>query len=278
MSDDMPNNELNELRDRAHRFLLEIDRPVETQHIARQLFGPQRHEMPEAQVVVRSLLDPDPRFLRTHCRRWSARWAPHLQQDGLDVDYAVVDLETTGSVIGVDGIMEVGLVRLSGDREVARYSTRVRTDRGIPPWVSRLTGISAADLADAPPLAEVAPELVRLLDGTVFVAHDIRFDLPFLRWSLLEIGHDLPCVTGLCTLQLSRALWPDAPSHSLGELAVTLDLAHVQPHRAGDDALAAAGILQQALQLASSLGRRTLGDLMEVEAGAVPAARRTAES
>ena len=77
----MPHNELNELRDRAHRFLLEADQPVETQQIARQLFGPQRHEMPEAQVVVRSLLETDPRFLRTHCRRWSARWAPHLQQD-----------------------------------------------------------------------------------------------------------------------------------------------------------------------------------------------------
>ena len=74
------------------------------------------------------------------------------------------------------------------------------------------------------------------------MAHDIRFDMPFLRWELMRRDHDFPCQTGICTLQLSRALWPDAPSHSLGELAVTLDLAHVQPHRAGDDALAAAGI------------------------------------
>ena len=150
----MPHNELNELRDRAHRFLLEADRPVETQQIARQLFGPQRHEMPEAQVVVRSLLDPDPRFLRTHCRRWSARWAPHLQQDALSADYVVVDLETTGSVIGVDQIMEVGVVRLAGDREQDRFTTRVSTDRGIPPWVSRLTGICEADLTGAPRFAD----------------------------------------------------------------------------------------------------------------------------
>jgi DNA polymerase III epsilon subunit-like protein len=274
----MPHNELNELRDRAHRFLLEADRPVETQQIARHLFGPQRHEMPEAQVVVRSLLQTDPRFLRTHCRRWAARWAPHLQQDALGADYVVVDLETTGSVIGVDEIMEVGLVRLAGEREVARYTTRVRADRGIPPWVSRLTGISAADLADAPPFADLAPRLVELLSGAIFVAHDIRFDLPFLRWVLLEHGQDFPCVTGLCTLQLSRALWPDLPSHSLGELAVSLDLAHDQPHRAGDDALAAAGILQRALRLAGSLGLGTIGDLMELEPGSLRTARRTAQS
>jgi len=274
----MPRNELNELRDRAHRFLLEADRPVETQQIARHLFGPQRHEMPEAQVVVRSLLDPDPRFLRTHCRRWSARWAPHLQLGAQDATYAVVDLETTGSVIGVDEIMEVGLVRLAGQEVVDRYTTRVRASRGIPPWVSRLTGISEADLADAPPFAAVAPRLVELLDGAVFVAHDIRFDLPFLRWALLEQDHPFPCITGLCTLQLSRALWPELPSHSLGELATSLALAHDQPHRAGDDALAAAGILQQALALAAGLGRRTLGDLMEAEPAAVRAARRTAES
>ncbi len=274
----MPHNELNELRDRAHRFLLEADRPVETQQIARHLFGPQRHEMPEAQVVVRSLLETDPRFLRTHGRRWSARWAPHLQHDCGDAAYVVVDLETTGSVIGVDEIMEVGVVRLEGDRVVEQFTTRLRTSRGIPPWVSRLTGINNGDLADAPELDDMAPRIVELLEGAVFVAHDIRFDLPFLRWSLLQHDFPFPCRTGLCTLQLSRSLWPDLPSHSLSELAVSLGLAHDQPHRAGDDALAAAGVLQMALEAARGLGRSTLGDLMELDSGTARGARRSAES
>jgi DNA polymerase III epsilon subunit-like protein len=274
----MPHTELNELRDRAHRFLLEADRPVETQQIARHLFGPQRHEMPEAQVVVRSLLEGDPRFLRTHCRRWSARWAPHLQQDVSEASYVVVDLETTGSVIGVDEIMEVGLVRLEGRRITEEFTTRLRTSRGIPPWVSRLTGLSQADLADAPELDSMGPRVVELLADAVFVAHDIRFDMPFLRWELLQRDFDFPPRVGLCTLQLSRALWPDLSSHSLSELSGSLGLSHDQPHRAGDDARAAAGLLQQSLEAACSLGPATLGDLMELEVGAGRPARRSAES
>lgn len=270
-------NDLGELRDLAHRFLLEADEPVETQHIARRLFGPQRHERPETHVVVGSLLAADPRFLRTHCRRWSARWAPHLQVDCQRVNYAVVDLETTGSVIGVDEIMEIGLVRISGGRAVDRFATRLQATRAIPPWVSRLTGLNNADLAEAPLLEDVAPRLIELLDDAVFVAHDVRFDLPFLRWELERRSLDFPCRIGACTLQLARALWPDQPSYSLTELAHSRGLAHDQPHRAGDDAAAAAGLLQQLLLTARTLGRQSLGDLLEMQAGAVDGVQKIAE-
>lgn len=276
--DSMLPNELSELRDLAHRYLLEADQPVETQHIARHLFGPQRHERPETQVVVRSLLRSDPRFLRTHCRRWSARWAPHLQDDFLQLPFVVVDLETTGSVIGVDEIMEIGVVRLIGDQVEAEFSTRLRATRTIPPWVSRLTGLNNQDLADAPRLEDVAPRLLELLDQAVFVAHDIRFDMPFLRWEMQRRGLPFPCRIGACTLQLARAIWPDLPSYSLIELAQSRGLTHLKPHRAGDDALAAAGVLQQLLKSAGALGLRTLGDLMEMQAGEVAGAQQIAES
>lgn len=274
----MLHNDLNELRDLAHRFLLEADHPVETQQIARRLFGPQRHEMPEAQVVVRSLLSVDNRFLRTHCRRWSARQAPHMQMDSRQAAYAVVDLETTGSVIGVDEIMEIGMVRVVGGKIRQRFATRLRTSRTVPPWVSRLTGLSNTDLAGAPTLEEMAPQILPLLEGAVFVAHDIRFDMPFLRWELLRRDFGFPCRTGVCTLELSRALWPDLPSHSLSELAASLEVTHAKPHRAGDDAAAAAGLLQKALLTAHRLGRRTLGDLMELRAGELSIAEQAAES
>ena len=270
----MQQNELTKLRDQAHRFLLEADRPVESQHVARHLFGPQRHEAPEAQVVVRSLLDGDPRFLRTHCRRWSARFAPHLQEPIDGMLFTVVDLETTGSLIGVDEIMEVGVAQVRDGRIVGRYNTRVRAQRHIPPWVSRLTGISESDLAGAPCFEDVAPRVVELLNNSVFVAHDVRFDQPFLRWELTKRDLPFPCRTAACTLQLSRALWPDLPSHSLGELATSLGVSHDNPHRAGDDAEASAGVLIKALAEARTLGRVTLGDVMELEAGRQQAARR----
>jgi DNA polymerase III epsilon subunit family exonuclease len=264
----MPTNELKQLRDKAYRYLLEADRPVQTHVVARRLFGAQRHEMPEAQVVVRMLLEGDPRFLKTHDQRWCARWAPHLQQKYADATFAVVDLETTGSVIGVDQIMDIGIVTLRRGRIGRRLATRLRTDRAIPPWVSRLTGLKEADLSHAPSLDQVAPQVVEILTGTVFVAHDIRFDLPFLRWEIMRRNLNFPEVQGLCTLCLSRALWPDLPSHSLPELASRLGVGHDNPHRAEDDALASAGVLRLALQEARRLGRTTLGELFELDAPA----------
>lgn len=274
----MLHNDLSELRDQAHRFLLEADHPVETQQIARRLFGPQRHEMPEAQVVVRTLLSADNRFLWTHCRRWSARQAPHMQLDSQKATFAVVDLETTGSVIGVDEIMEIGLVRVAGGEVRDHFTTRLRTTRAIPVWVSRLTGLNSRDLADAPTLEETAPRILEFFENAVFVAHDIRFDMPFLRWELLRRELDFPCRTGLCTLMLARTLWPDLPSHSLTEMAASLSLIHGQPHRAGDDALAAAGLLLKALQVARRRGCRTLGALMKLRAGELSALEQAAES
>ena len=275
-------NELAQLRDLAHRYLLEIDRPAQTNFIARRLFGPQRHEMPEAHVVVRMLLERDPRFVRTHDQRWCARWAPFLQQDTREIAFAVVDLETTGSVIGVDEIMELGVARMRRGRISPAFSSRLRTSRPIPPWVSRLTGLRESDLADAPPLDDVAVQLLTILEGAVFVAHDIRFDLPFLRWEIMRRDLEFPAVPGLCTLCLSRTLWPDLPSHSLPELALSLGVCHDRPHRAQDDALATAGVLRLALQEARKLGRTTLGEIFELDAPVTVAESapklRTAES
>lgn len=271
-------NELDQLRDRAHRYLLEADRPIESTSIARHLFGPQRHEMPEAQVVVRSLLASDPRFLRTHCRRYAARWAPFLQQPAQDASYVVVDLETTGSLIGVDEIMEIGIVRVEAAKIIETFTTRLRVSRGIPPWVSRLTGISDGDLVAAPEFEDALPRVEAMLAGAVFVAHDIRFDQPFLRWEMLRRDREFPCQLGLCTLQLSRALWSDLSSHSLAELASSLGVVHDQPHCAGDDALAAAEVLIKVLDELDPASSWTLGDLIALEPGRQPAARRRAQS
>mgnify|MGYP000290707593 CR=1 FL=1 len=88
-------------------------------------------------------------------------------QKNSTVPFAVVDLETTGSVIGVDEIMEIGMVRVAGGRIVDRFTTRLHTQREIPPWVARLTGLSDADLTDSPDLREVAPRVLQLLAGLV---------------------------------------------------------------------------------------------------------------
>ena len=267
----MYSRELQEFRDSAHEFLLAQSTALPTPQVARHLFGARRHEMPETQVVVRALLSGDGRFVRTHDNRWTVAGGKALARVLADTSFAVVDLETTGSVIGVDEIIEIGVVVVQGGRIARRYETLVWTDRPIPPWVARLTGINNADLDGAPTISDVAEEVIALLDGAMFVAHDIRFDLPFLSWEFARRGLARPAVTGLCTLQLSRDLWPDLESRSLPDLARMFGLQHDNPHRAADDAAATAGVLLAALDTAAERGLTEIADLYRV------AARATAE-
>ncbi|MCB1182108.1 hypothetical protein KDM41_01660 [bacterium] len=281
----MNSHDLNQFRAEAHEYLLGQPMPLPTPAIARRLFGARRHEMPETQVVVRALLAADPRFVETHDHCWTVLGSPLLQQRLDEATFAVVDLETTGSVIGVDEIIEIGLVRVKGGRILDRFSTLVWSDRPIPPWVGRLTGIANDDLEGAPTFSDVAEEVHALLDGNVFVAHDIRFDLPFLRWEFARRGLVRPAVTGLCTLELSRTLWPELTSRSLPDLARRFEVAHDNPHRAADDAAATAGVLMKALSVARDLGLSDLGDLFRLEpmvaadnAGSGPLESHAAES
>jgi len=281
----MLSNDLKQFRSEAYEFLLGQKKPLSTPAIARRLFGARRHEMPETQVVVRALLKADPRFVETHDHCWTVLGSSILMQNLDDATFAIVDLETTGSVIGVDEIIEIGLVVMHGTEIIDRFETLVWSDRTIPPWVARLTGISNRDLEGAPTFSDVAETVASLLDGNIFVAHDIRFDLPFLSWEFARRGVVRPSVTGLCTLELSRQLWPDLASRSLPELARHFDVAHDNPHRAGDDAEATAAVLQAALKDMKALGVEDLGDLYRVEqfrklklVEKETPARRTAES
>ncbi len=279
----MISNDLKAFRAEAFEFLLVQQIPLPTPVIARHLFGAHRHEMPETQVVVRALLKADPRFVETHDRCWSVLESPLMERELFDTTYAVVDLETTGSVIGVDEIIEIGVFHVRKGRITRKLDTRVWTDRPIPPWVGRLTGIHNEDLQGAPTFSDISSRLLKLLDGHVFVAHDIRFDLPFLRWEFARRGLSLPAVTGLCTLQLSRKLWPDLASRSLTDLAKHFGIEHDNPHRAADDAGATAGVLVSALQAARKAGAKELGQLFTFGDEREPAAdqalaARSAES
>ena len=261
----MISSDLNDFRVEAHEYLLGQQKPLPTAAIARRLFGARRHEMPETQVVVRALLADDPRFIETHDHCWTVLGSPLLRKSLREATFSVVDLETTGSVIGVDEIIEIGLIQVRGGKIVHRFESLVWSDRDIPPWVARLTGISNADLEGAPTFSDLAETVVDMLEGNVFVAHDIRFDLPFLRWEFARRGIGRPAVTGLCTLQLSRQFWPDLGSRSLPDLAEHFGVAHDNPHRAAADAAATAGVLLQVLKEAEALGLVDLGDLYRVE-------------
>src|SRR5690606_1846026 len=109
----------------------------------------------------------------------------------------------------------------------------------IPLHITVLTGIDEETVANAPTFAELADEVYELLNGKVFVAHNVNFDYSFLRGQLNSCGitWDAP---KLCTVRLSRKLFPGLPSYSLGKLCMQLGIPLVDRHRATGDATATA--------------------------------------
>ena len=215
-----------------------------------------------AQLVVRKLLDGEPGFLQTHDGCWSTTASASLAGSIDEAVFVVVDLEATGSLIGVDKIIEVGMALCRGGEVVDRLSSLVKCSRPIPSHVRRLTGISSQALEAAPTFPEVAVEVSDFLSrADVFVAHDVWFDLAFLRWELKRLDRKPPVMPALCSLRLARTLWPDLSGWRLKDLAARFEVGLDHPHRAGDDALATAGVLFRELELAVELGAETLADL-----------------
>lgn len=145
-----------------------------------------------------------------------------------------VDLETTGANPVVDRITEIGIVEVQGE-QVSRWSTLVNPQVPIPPFIQNLTGISDAMVADAPLFDELAEELLERLKGGLFIAHNARFDYGFLRNAFKAAGHSLRAEV-LCTVKLSRKLFPEEMKHNLDILVQRHQLQADGRHRALADA------------------------------------------
>ena len=145
-----------------------------------------------------------------------------------------VDLETTGATATADRITEIGIVEVSADG-VSEWSSLVNPQTRISDFIVRLTGISNAMVATAPTFAVLAEEVLGRLQGRIFVAHNARFDYGFLRNEFRRAGHDFRA-TVLCTVRLSRRLYPQYPRHNLDALIERHGLSVSDRHRALGDA------------------------------------------
>ncbi|MEZ5627588.1 MAG: exonuclease domain-containing protein [Rhodocyclaceae bacterium] len=148
---------------------------------------------------------------------------------------AVVDLETTGAHPVRDRITEIAIVLLEDGREVERWSSLVRPGVAIPALIQKFTGITDAMVADAPVFSELADTVLALLDDAVFVAHNARFDYGFLKTAFAALDKPFDAAV-LCTVKLSRALYPEHHRHGLDALIERHDLQCSARHRAMGDA------------------------------------------
>ena len=148
---------------------------------------------------------------------------------------AFVDLETTGATATHDRITEIGIVAVDADGTASEWSSLVNPGTSIPPFIESLTGISNAMVRDAPHFEELAAEVAQRLTGRLFIAHNARFDYGFLKQEFARLGISFQADV-LCTVKLSRKLFPGHTKHSLDALISRHNLVAEARHRALADA------------------------------------------
>lgn len=161
--------------------------------------------------------------------------------------YAIVDIETTGGYASNNDITEVAIVLHDGEKVVRRFESLIKPVVAIPYYIEVLTGITPAMVADAPSFQELAPTIFEWLQDSVFIAHNVNFDYSFLKHHLSQAGYDLNNPK-LCTVRLTKKVFPGLASYSLGNLCRHFSILNESRHRAGGDANATVQLFELLLQ------------------------------
>ncbi len=253
------------MRHTLYSYLAGHEKKIGTAELLDCVFAGEGADSDFGREFLRSLLADDPRFIEEPVGAWS------IVEDNLfaapvdEAPFVIVDLETTGQRADREGITEIGAIRIEGGREVGRFEQLVNPGRSIPPFVSKLTGISDAMVADAPRIAEVIGPFIEFAEGAVLVAHNAAFDVALLDHqsrSVLERPLGMP---SLCTVKLAQRLLPELRKTSLDSLSDHFDLEVGARHRAIGDAETTAAILERLVAMLSGQGACTVIDLMAAQ-------------
>jgi DNA polymerase-3 subunit epsilon len=160
--------------------------------------------------------------------------------------FAIVDIETTGGSPLTEKITEIAIYIHNGEKIIDEFCTLINPEKEIPYYITNLTGISNAMVADAPKFFEVARKIVEITEGKVFIAHNVSFDYNFIKNEFKRLGYNYSRQQA-CTVQLSRKLIPGLASYSLGKLCSYLNIEVSGRHRAYGDAFATVKLFEQLL-------------------------------
>ena len=163
------------------------------------------------------------------------------------MNFAIIDVETTGGKFNEEGITEVAIHKFDGQNVIDSFVSLINPEREIQPFVVNLTGINSKMLKNAPKFYEVAKRIIEITDDCVMVAHNSSFDYRVVRNEFSRLGYQFEIPT-LCTVELSKILLPDLESYSLGKLCRAIGIPMSDRHRANGDALATVKLFQVLLQ------------------------------
>lgn len=165
-----------------------------------------------------------------------------------DEPVVYVDIETTGGSFRNSRILEVAMIRVENNEIVDEFSTIIDPETYIPRSITALTGINSGDIVGKPTFSDIAHDLADRMKGALFIAHNVRFDYSFLKHEFAAVGIDFSPRL-LCTVRLSRALYPSERGHSLAKLIERHAIPVDARHRALEDARALVFFTKHAFQM-----------------------------
>ncbi|MGD3154696.1 helicase C-terminal domain-containing protein [Staphylococcus warneri] len=175
--------------------------------------------------------------------------------------YAIVDLETTGNQLDYDDIIQIGITFVRQNKIIGTYHSMIRTDLDIPPFIQALTSIEETMLEKAPYFKEIAHDIHQQLQDCVFVAHNVAFDLNFIKKAFKNCNIKYRPKRVLDTLELFKIAFPTDKSYQLSELAEAHDIPLNNAHRADEDATTTAQLMIKAFEKFEQLPLDTLKQL-----------------
>lgn len=158
-----------------------------------------------------------------------------------------VDIETTGTSMYHDRIIEIAIVTVKDGLIVDQFDTLINPQSSVSPFITQMTGISTQDLEEAPSFRELCDEIYERLENTLFVAHNVRFDYGFIKNEFRNQGMSFS-LKQLCTVKLSRSLFPRFRKHNLDSIIERHGIVCENRHRALGDTLATYEFYKQVIQ------------------------------
>ncbi len=226
---------------------LRRDGPLSRERAAGLVLGSEAAPLAIADAVLNVVLGGDARISRDEDGRLV--WAGGSGESGLLAQpFVVLDVETTGGKPPEHRITELGAVKLIQGAIVDEFDVLMNPEREIPLDVVRATGITNEMVAGQPTALQVFPEFARWVGSEpVIVAHNAHFDRSFIDATWVELFGEQTPYTWMCSVQLTRKLYPHFKSRSLGPLCREMGIEYETLHRAGNDARATGKVFLRVL-------------------------------
>jgi len=235
---------------RAHELLESFGKPVSEELLLQHLFGVSQDEGKNTRVIwltfLRKTLRSSSMFEELDDQQWALLAWRSTQRSLQEIDFVILDTETTGLRPGHHRVIELAGIRMRAGEVIDSFQTLLNPGVRLPAFIVQFTGITQEMLETAPKAHEVFPDFLNFIEGAILVGHNIGFDIGFLSYEARLLGYDFP-LDGLDTIPLARRFLPRLRRFKLDSVASHLRITTTNRHRAMGDARVTAAVFVKLL-------------------------------